>query len=64
MNHKQNLIVKGNSDYSTSLVSNKPLVIPSYYGSIPNPTIKNSINIPNSSISNKNAKYMNLNQSV
>ena len=64
MNHKQNRIIKGNSDYSTSSVPNKPLVIPSYYGSIPNPTIKNSINIPNSSISNKNSKYMNLNQSV
>ena len=65
MNHKkQNRIIKGNSDYSTSSVPNKPLVIPSYYGSIPNPTIKNSINITNTSISNKNSKYMNLNQSV
>ena len=64
MNYKQNQIIKGNSDYSTSSVPNKPLVIPSYYGSIPNPTIKNSINIPKNSISNKNSKYMNLNQSA
>ena len=64
MNHKQNRTIKGNSDYSTSSVPNKPLLIPSYYGSIPNPTIKSSINIPKSSISNKNSKYMNLNKSV
>ena len=32
------------SDYSISSLPNKPLVIPNYYTSIPNPTIKNNSN--------------------
>ena len=32
------------SDYSISSLPNKPLVIPNYYTSIPNPTIKNNTN--------------------
>ena len=56
MNYKQNpYINKGTSDYSISSVPNKPLVIAGYYGSIPNPTIKNN----NSSSDHKNLNYMN-----
>ena len=40
------------SDYSISSLPNKPLVIPNYYTSIPNPTIKNN---PNSSSLNLNS---------
>jgi hypothetical protein len=36
--------IKGMSEYSISSVPNKPLVIPGYYGTIPNPTIKNNLN--------------------
>ena len=45
-NYRQNQYsIKGMSDYSTSSVPTKPLVIPNFnYGSIPNPTIKNNLN--------------------
>jgi hypothetical protein len=57
-NYKQNLHnSKGMSDYSISSVPNKPLVISGYYGSIPNPTIKNN----NSSSNHKNNNYINMN---
>lgn len=57
-NYKQNLHNnKGMSDYSISSVPNKPLVIPGYYGSIPNPTIKNN----NSNSNHKNNNYINMN---
>ena len=57
-NDNQNLHnSKGMSDYSISSVPNKPLVISGYYGSIPNPTIKNN----NSSSNHKNNNYINMN---
>ena len=55
-NYKQNPHQnKGISDYSISSVPNKPLVIPGYYGSIPNPTIRNN----NSSSNHKTSSYVN-----
>ena len=40
------------SDYAISSLPNKPLVIPNYYSTIPNPTIKNNPNINFSQSSN------------
>ena len=55
-NHRQNQInSKGISDYATSSVPNKPLIISNYnYGSIPNPTIKNNLNNSTNFNSNTN----------
>ena len=55
-NHRQNQInSKGISDYATSSVPNKPLIIPNYnYGSIPYPTIKNNLNNSTNFNSNTN----------
>ena len=57
-NHRQNQMnSKGISDYATSSLPNKPLIIPNYnYGSIPNPTIKNNLNNLNNS-TNFNSNY-------
>lgn len=63
---KDNIILKnkmyknGISDYSIASEPNKPLVIPNYYGSIPNPTIKTNINNLNNSSNMKNGikKYI------
>ena len=54
--HRQNQInSKGISDYATSSVPNKPLIISNYnYGSIPNPTIKNNLNNSTNFNSNTN----------
>ena len=62
LNPKDNIILKnkinsyknGISDYSIASEPNKPLVIPNYYGSIPNPTIKGNINTLNNSNNMKN----------
>ena len=51
---KNKMYKNGISDYSISSEPNKPLIIPNYYGSIPNPTIKKNINTLNSSGNMKN----------
>ena len=49
LKNKINSYKNGVSDYSIASEPNKPLVIPNYYGSIPNPTIKSNINNLNNS---------------
>ena len=60
LKNKINSYKNGISDYSIASEPNKPLVIPNYYGSIPNPTIKANIDTLNNSSNLKNGvkKYI------
>lgn len=49
INPKNKKKAKGPSGYSVSSVPNKPVVVPDYYGNIPNPSIQNN--------SNQNSNY-------